>query len=422
MKIRTWLRIPLVSLLMAGLLLAGCGTLEVGVQGQTPLATTPSGLEPAVTEEATPQPTFTVEPTAPSEPPTATSPAVSEPLTGEAASTLWAEYRHPEYGFGFAMPCFWLSDFSTLRSYDDLFAMDNSIRGQWADGQAPQGVIKIDVGVWDYANYGIEPGTSLEEALPVLRDESNQPLLSLEPVTVGAHDGWFMQTGDFANSWDDEEVHKTYLFQLSPERWLLFSVLPVGQLDHPDVQAMLDSLVLSPDQEIVRPAFDPAGPVEGRELYIDEEAGYCFQYPAEYELEAYDPSQPGYLGQVAGLTLERPLYTAGLTVDARHIAEGSALEEQVSGYVNQFSDPSVIQRNPPQLVFGQGLTLGGEPAEALEGVPGPDGSRDIFALHDDKLFHLVFTPSFENNPQAANDVEQLYLVVMSSFNFLPPAE
>jgi hypothetical protein len=63
------------------------------------------------------------------------------------------------------------------------------------------------------------------------------------------------------------------------------------------------------------------------------------------------------------------------------------------------------------------IVLGGEPAEMLEVVPGREGSRDVFMLHDGTLYHFMFMPSVRDFAQAKSDVEELYNAVTQSFTF-----
>ena len=58
-----------------------------------------------------------------------------------------------------------------------------------------------------------------------------------------------------------------------------------------------------------------------------------------------------------------------------------------------------------------------ELAEVLEVVPGREGSRDVFMLHEGTLYHFMFMPSVRDFPQAKNDVEELYNAVTQSFTF-----
>ena len=87
------------------------------------------------------------------------------------------------------------------------------------------------------------------------------------------------------------------------------------------------------------------------------------------------------------------------------------LSEIVDRYVGQFAgmDIPAITRIP--------IVLGGEPAEMLEVVPGREGSRDVFMLHDGTFYHFMFMPSVRDFAQAKNDVEELYSAVMQSFTF-----
>jgi hypothetical protein len=91
--------------------------------------------------------------------------------------------------------------------------------------------------------------------------------------------------------------------------------------------------------------------------------------------------------------------------------QNARLSEIVDRYVKQFEGMNVpaITRTP--------IVLGGEPAEMLEVVPGREGSRDVFLLHDGTLYHFMFMPSVRDFPLAKNDVEELYNAVTQSFSF-----
>jgi TolB protein len=430
---RSILFTPFLALIL--LLSSACGSLEVGIERTaTSTIEVTASLTAPTTQDATQvvvleTPTQMVTPETPTqvftpEAPTATAPApTSTPTPEEPKSSLWVEYRDARNGYGLALPCFWNiypppegrgPGSPSILSYDEAFFFAHSIKGQWINNEWPQGAIKIEIHVWE----GIDPATPLSDAArQVLSEDTIQ---SVEEVIVGSQAAVLVSFGDREPPIPD----KVHVFRLSPDSLLLFSVSPRQALESPDVQGILESLARSPEEEIVIPSFPPSGPVEGREVYINEEAGYCFQYPTEFTLEEYRPSQPSFLGQIANLKVERPLYRVGMAVEVWRVGSQSVLEELVTNFENQFAE--AIDRNPVQLVGGITFQLGGEPAEVLEGVPGPEGSRDIFALHADRLYHLIFTPSIINNPQAGSDVEFLFLVVTGSFTFLsngsPPTD
>jgi hypothetical protein len=381
----------------------------------TAVATTESGTAASATETITLTPSPTVTAQATDSPAVSADDLATEPPPAEDVdSPLWSTYREPDSGFGYAFPCHWVSHGTTLLSYDEAFFMNRSVRGHWADGDPPAGVVKLEIAAFDYADSGIEPGTPLEEAVPQAISDT---LVSTVRVTLGTKEALRVELE--GTVFPGDRTNEIYFFQISPESMLLLSVSPRNALSSPDVQGIVESLVLTADQEIAIPEADPEGTLEGREIYFDEEAGYCFQYPAEYTVEAFPPSGFPYLGDIGTLKLERPFYTLGLTSTAWRVGRQSKLEEWVTDFLGGLPDDSEVERNPMDRVGGVDFTIGREPAEFLERMPGADGSRDIFAKHEDRLYRLSFVPSVRINPQAESDLEALFLVVTTSFSFLP---
>jgi len=427
---------PLTALIIIlfTLFLTACGTLEFGVEpGVTP-ATEETSLQVTATpgtEAATlsvPTPTLfpgTITPTA-APPSTITPSATATALLAQLsapASALWTTYRDLERGFGYAYPCFWFNDHTTLTSYDGHFALEHSIRGHWIDSQPPAGVAKIDTGILDYADYGFGPDVPLGEAITAAAGDpygdGRAVFETIEETTLYGKTVQRVSLGEQQDSWGGDFQREVYYFPVEPGRYFRLFVLPSEQLHSPSVQGIVESLVLSADESITVPTFDPDPPLEGREFYTNEEAGYCFQYPAEYELEEYDTGAGAE--KTVSLKLERPLYTMGLTVLSQKVGQQATLEEQVSNFLLGFSDQAAagIRRNPSELVAGIDFRLGDQPAEALDGVPGPVNSIDVFTRYGDKLYQIVFSPSPFDNPQVSNDYWTLYDVVMRSFSFLP---
>lgn len=411
--------------------LAGCGTLEVALEDVVTPETQPQESEATATAAPLEQ-TNTPAPATPE--PAATETTTPEPVIVETSetsvvqsqsvSTLWATFRDEQYGYGFAYPCFWLNHPSTLSSYDEGFAMDNSIRGAWIDSQPPEGVVKIDVGILDYQEYGLEPGTSLGEAIITVAGDpygDGRPTFeAIEETTIAGRVAQRVILGEANDAWGGEGPRDAYYFETSPGRWFHIFILPTAAIDSTSVQGFLSSLALANDEEIIIPTVDPDPPVEGREAYINQEAGFCFQYPDAYEQQTFEAGDGSNVGDRVSLKLERPLYTVGLTASARPVGSGALLAEQVDNFMAGFSDQAAagIRRNPLELVGGIDYRLGGEAAEALDGVPGPANTLDIFAHHNDLLYQLVFSPSPFDNPQASADIWSLYNVVTSSFSYL----
>ena len=60
---------------------------------------------------------------------------------------------------------------------------------------------------------------------------------------------------------DNDPFFTMYLFRLAPDKVLMFSSLFQDRLDANDIQGVLTSLSLSPDQPILVPAFAPHEPL-----------------------------------------------------------------------------------------------------------------------------------------------------------------
>jgi hypothetical protein len=391
------------------LLLPACGTLELGVEKPTTLA----GIDPAQDTMTTIAPVGTVDAglTTPSPGPTLEAPT----NTPVPVSPLWVEYRDPRYGYGLALPCFWniyptqadaVSGTPSIRSYDMYFFLAHSVRSQWINGEWPRGTVKFDL----YVSEDVDSNLSLIDAARQELAKQDFPVQSIEEVTVGSHTAALaVRDGEE----DPSLPNKTYVFRLSPSSLLFFYVSPRQVLDSPEIQAILASLAASKAEKITLPVIPPADPVEGRAVYTNTQAGYCLAYPTEAAIDEQVSSQPTFLGKVANFKIERSLYDVGMSIDVRHVPEGVTLEEQVNAFLQQFDgqDLSGLIRTKDQL--------GGEPAEVIEGLPGRQGVRELFALHAGRLYHLTVKTSSLDYQQADGDKEFLYDTLKSSLTFLP---
>jgi hypothetical protein len=99
-------------------------------------------------------------------------------------------------------------------------------------------------------------------------------------------------------------------------------------------------------------------------------------------------------------------------LEIRPLTARQNLKTAVDAYLKKFEGLSV------PTITRVLIELGREPAEALEVVPGHEGSRDVFMLRGATLFHFLFMPSVRGFPQAAAAVNDLYMTVTASFSFL----
>lgn len=65
------------------------------------------------------------------------------------------------------------------------------------------------------------------------------------------------------------------------------------------------------------------------------------------------------------------------------------------------------------------VTLDGEPAVVLDGMPGQDLQRRVYVVHQQTLYVLAFMPTRSENKAVGNHMEALYTAVTSSWAWSP---
>ncbi len=103
-----------------------------------------------------------------------------------------------------------------------------------------------------------------------------------------------------------------------------------------------------------------------------------------------------------------------LTIATEPLPPGSDLDLVVDAFLRNYANSDIpsIERKP--------FELGGVQAEILQTGSGREGSRQIFTIYNDRLYHLKFTPLLKDTPKAKHDVEELFATVTQSFAFLDP--
>lgn len=65
------------------------------------------------------------------------------------------------------------------------------------------------------------------------------------------------------------------------------------------------------------------------------------------------------------------------------------------------------------------VTIGGEPAVVLDGMPGQDFQRRVYVVHEQTLYVLAFMPTRSENKVTNDQMEALYNAVTSSWTWFP---
>ncbi len=149
--------------------------------------------------------------------------------------------------------------------------------------------------------------------------------------------------------------------------------------------------------------------------YVDQNLGIAFMYPPEWE------NLPRASDAPAGVTLRGPIVGEGPEpiIFAMLVEMGPANEKSVKDVLDK--QVAALPENVRGGVQRTSLTLGGEAAEQVTGLPSRSGDIETFVLHNSTLYDILLEPYDVNNPSLKPYLDQVraaYKVVLSSFRFL----
>ncbi|MBL8102606.1 MAG: hypothetical protein JNM02_08765 [Anaerolineales bacterium] len=216
-----------------------------------------ASLLAACAPQASPAPTpIPTQEQTPLSPPTAASIPTTESNVQQTPSSVWKEIRDPRFGFGLAVPCWWIispipsegtGGVLGLANYDEAYFMANSNKGYW---DWPNGTLKIDIVVFE----NIDPSLSDVDAYMAMVDTSMEELVSAEIQQTGAHTASVLTLRNLVNQ-NDPPI-RVFLYRLAPEKLILINPIPQSIIDTPDFQSILASIALTP-QEAVSISLSP---------------------------------------------------------------------------------------------------------------------------------------------------------------------
>ncbi len=143
---------------------------------------------------------------------------------------------------------------------------------------------------------------------------------------------------------------------------------------------------------------------DSMQLLTDEAHNFCVLVPKGFTI-----SQPGDT-EVAAFV--GPMAPGGPAVGWIMIsdAQGKSAAENAA--------PAIADaQNLGISVTQQAITVGGEPAVMVDGLPGQDMTRKVFVVHGGVLYELGFTPS-DSKLDTYPALQSLYEAVVGSFTFL----
>ena len=140
------------------------------------------------------------------------------------------------------------------------------------------------------------------------------------------------------------------------------------------------------------------------QLFSSDRLGLCFSYPQGYTQIPSTDTVEIVAPDLAG-TDSKGLFWLEISDSYNRTAEKIADQE---------------------MTYAAGLdvgrwtvTLGGEPAVVLDGMPGQDLQRRVYVVHQQTLYILAFMPTRSENQAASDQMEALYTAVTSSWAWSP---
>jgi hypothetical protein len=169
----------------------------------------------------------------------------------------------------------------------------------------------------------------------------------------------------------------------------------------PTQTAIVDVFTPSPQAHEITP--DQIRVNDKGELFSSERLGLCFSYPQGYKQIPYN--------------------------NAVQIVPDQQGSDLIALFWLDISDSynrsvEVIANQDMTDVAGLSVgrwkvTLGGEQALVLDGMPGQDLVRRVYIVHQQTLYILTFSPTRSENAEASVKMETLYAAVTSSWVWSP---
>ena len=200
---------------------------------------------------------------------------------------------------------------------------------------------------------------------------------------------------------------------------MIAACVPVANVE-PPIKPQVESESATPTPEVFNPLDPSPTPADSTlpmtcqvtdlNVFLNEDWGYCFAYPLNFTPDDSVTSEGtiSIYGPKLDDTGEPPRIRLDIT--AQLVPAGSSLPPLVDAYLTSLGEV-------PWIITREAVTLGNEPAEKLEPIPGLLSSQVVMVLHNNLLATLRFYPVDVDD--AKPDLDNLTQTVTGSFAFLP---
>ncbi len=183
---------------------------------------------------------------------------------------------------------------------------------------------------------------------------------------------------------------------------------PAADMTQPPPTVVAD--VLTPTPQVLESTAAQTSVNDTVEFFSSDQLGLCFSYPQGYTqipnsdtVEIVAPGLPG--SDLRGLFW--------LEISDSYNRTTEKIADQDMTY-------AVTQQGVPLENLGRWtVTLGGEQAVVLDGMPGQELQRRVYVVRGQTLYVLAFWPARSENQAASEQMEALYTAVTSSWAWSP---
>ena len=145
-------------------------------------------------------------------------------------------------------------------------------------------------------------------------------------------------------------------------------------------------------------------PTSETKLLTNAEEGYCLLYPAEYSTTFPDQIVINPASDEGEMLGEAWLYIEITDATGRTAA--------------QIADEGIAALGEGFNITRFEVEVDGEQAVVVDGLPAQDSARQVFIVHNERLYNLIFMPWYPNAAEPT-PLENLYTMVMDTLHFLP---
>lgn len=139
------------------------------------------------------------------------------------------------------------------------------------------------------------------------------------------------------------------------------------------------------------------------ETFSSDKLGLCFSYPTGYSQLPYNNTV-----EIVGPELPAP--------DLRGLF-WLEISDAYNRTAEVIADQDITLAG---VIVGRWtVTVGGEQAVVLDGMPGQDLVRKVYIVRQGSLYILTFSPTLSANAAASDQMEALYAAVTSSWEWSP---